>query len=151
MSYAKLMLTPTESEDTRLLAHRYLLNIDNGVHRHDLGILISEASNISLNIVAETIEALGLETFERTYLAEFFRVCSKLCERRDRSLGYQYSLKQFINRLDLATIEWLLDDLTKDLACSCGKEPYECDCRNGISKIVGSMLDRYFGISNTSI
>ena len=36
------------------------------------GILISEASNISLNIVAETIEALGLETFERTYLAEFF-------------------------------------------------------------------------------
>jgi len=37
----QLMLTPTESEDTRLLAHRYLLNIDNGVHRHDLGILIS--------------------------------------------------------------------------------------------------------------
>lgn len=143
----QLMLTPTESEDTRLLAHRYLLNIDNGVHRHDLGILISEASNISLNIVAETIEALGLETFERTYLAEFFRVCSKLCERRDRSLGYQYSLKQFINRLDLATIEWLLDDLTKDLACSCGKEPYECDCRNGISKIVGSMLDRYFELA----
>jgi ribosomal protein L32E len=48
----------------------------------------------------------------------------------------------------LATIEWLLDELTKDLACVCGKEPYECDCRNGISKIVGSLLDRYFDLAS---
>ncbi len=48
----------------------------------------------------------------------------------------------------MATIEWLLDELTKNLACICGKKSYECDCRNGISKIVGSMLDRYFDLAS---
>ena len=108
---------------------------------------IKNCYNTSLRIAADTIETLSTETFERTYLAEFLRICSKLCERQDRSLGHYYFLKQFINRLDFATIEFLLDDLTQDLACTCRKEPYECDCRNGISKIVGSMLDRYFELA----
>nr|MDF0369145.1 hypothetical protein [Nodosilinea sp. TSF1-S3] len=97
----KLALAPTESENTRLLAHRYLLDIDGDYHRSDLDVLISEASNTSLSIVSETIVALGPETFEQAYLAEFLRICSKLCERRDDSLGHHYSLKQFINSVDL--------------------------------------------------
>ncbi len=147
----QLTLTPTESKNTRLLANRCLLDIDVDVHRSDLDILISEASNTSFSIAAETIETLGPETFEQAYLAEFLRICSKLYpghqERHKRAIGERYFLKKFINGLDFATIEWLLDDLTKDLACICGKKPYECDCRNGISKIVGSMLDRYFELA----
>jgi hypothetical protein len=147
----QLTLTPTESKNARLLANRCLLDIDNDIHRSDLDILISEASNISLSIAAKTIETLGPETFEQAYLAEFFRICSKLYpghqERYERAIGDRYFLKKFINGLDFATIEWLLDELTKDLACTCGKKPYECDCRNGISKIVGAMLDRYFELA----
>jgi hypothetical protein len=131
----QLTLTPTESKITRFWANRCLLEIDGDVHRSNLDILISEASNTSLSIAAKTIETLGSETFERAYLAEFLRICSKLYERHDRSVDNRYFLKQFINGLGFATIEWLLDELTKDLACTCGKKPYECDCRNGISKI----------------
>jgi hypothetical protein len=143
----QITLTPTESEHTRWLANRCLLDIGGDDHRSDLNIFISEASNTSLSIAAEIIETLGSETFERAYLAEFTRVCSTLYERHDRSVGDRYFLKKFINGLDLATIELLLDVLTQDLACTCGKEPYECDCRNGISKISGSMLDRYFELA----
>jgi hypothetical protein len=141
----QLMLAPTENENTRWSANSCLLDIDGGIHHSDLDILISEASNTSLSIVAETIETIGSETFERTYLAEFLRICSKLYpSRHERIIGDRYFLKKFINRLNFSTIEWLLDELTKDLSCICEKKSYECDCRNGMSKIVGSMLDRYF-------
>ncbi len=143
----QITLTPTESKHTRWLTNRCLLDIGVDDHRSDLNILISEASDTSLSIAAEIIETLGLETFERAYLAEFFRTCSKLYERHTHSISDRYFLRELVNGLDVATIEWLLDELTKDLACTCGKKPYECDCRNGISKIVGLMLDRYFELA----
>jgi hypothetical protein len=147
----QLTLMPTESKNTRLLANRCLLNVNGDFHHSDLDILISESSNTSLSMVAEAIETLGLETFERAYLAEFLRSCSKLYivhqEQYDREIGDRYFLKKFISELDFATVEWLLDELTKDLACTCGKKPYKCNCRNGISKIVGEMLDHYFELA----
>jgi len=147
----QLVLTPDESENTRFLASQHLLDIVGYEHRADLAVLITEASNTSLHIAAETIEALGPETFERAYLADFFRSCANLYpghkEHHDRTIGARYFVKRFIDGLDLATIEWLLDELTKDLACKCGKKSYECDCRNGMSKIIGSMLDRYFELA----
>jgi len=147
----QLALTPDESESTRLLASRCLLESIDHNHHADLAVLIFEASHTSLRMVAEAIETLGLETFKLTYLAGFFRVCTNLypCheEHRERTIGARYFVKRFIAGLDLATIEWLLNELTKDLACKCGKKAYECDCRNGISKIVGSMLDRYFDLA----
>jgi len=128
-----------------------LLDIAGYDHRSDLDVLISETSNTSLSIAAETIKTLGSETFERTYLVEFLRICSKLYlshkGHHERVIGDRYFVKHFIVSLDLATIEWLLDELAKDLECICGKKSYECDCRNGISKIIGSMLDRYFALA----
>lgn len=147
----QLTLAPTESKNTRVLANRCLLDIDDYDHRSDLVGLISEASNNSLSIAAENIETLGQETFERALLVDFFRACANLYpghhERYERVIGGHYFVKKIIKGLDFATTEWLLDELTKDLACICGKKPYECDCRNGISKIVGSMLDRYFELA----
>ncbi len=147
----QLVLTPEESENSRELANSCLLDIEGYDHRSDLDILISEGSNSSLQIATETIEMLGPGTFERVYLADFLRVCARLYpghqERYERAISEPYFMKKFINGLDFATTEWLLDDLTKDLACVCDKKAYECDCRNGISKIVGSMLNRYFDLA----
>ncbi|MES9898555.1 MAG: hypothetical protein ABW148_05980 [Sedimenticola sp.] len=147
----QLTLLPEESKNTRFLANRCLLDIAGDDYRSDLDVLISEASNTSLHIAAEAIETLGSETFERSYLADFFRVCTTLYpshqELYERTIGERYFVKLFIDKLDMATIEWLLDELTKDLACICEKKPYECDCRYGISKIVGSMLDHYFELA----
>ncbi|NVK41582.1 MAG: hypothetical protein HWE39_10095 [Oceanospirillaceae bacterium] len=147
----QLALTPDESENTRVLASSCLLDIAGHDHRADLAVLFSEASHTSLKVAAKIIETLGPATFQRTYLAGFFQVCAKLYpgqkERRERTIGARYFVKRFIAGLDLVTIECLLDELTKDLACKCGKKPYECDCRKGMSKIIGSMLDRYFELA----
>ncbi len=146
----QITLAPSEREKARLLAIRCLLEITDD-HHSTLDILISEASNTSLSIAAETIETLGPETFEQSYIAEFLLICSKLYpdheEQHELAIGNRYFVRSFIKGLDFATIEWLLDKFTKDLACTCGKKSYECDCRNGISKIVGSMLDHYFELA----
>ncbi|XYJ90065.1 ATP-binding protein [Cupriavidus necator] len=147
----QLTLTPNESENTRLLASRCLLHIGGHDHRADLAVLVSEASQTSLKVAAKIIETLCPETFDRAYLADFLRVCTNLYpshqEHRERTIGARYFVKRFIDALDLAPIEWLLDELTKELSCKCGKESYECDCRNGMSKIIGLMLDRYFELA----
>lgn len=144
----QLTLSPQESSNTRLLASRCLLDITDHDHLADLNALIAESSHASMNIAAQIIETLGTKEFELAYLAKFFQVCKDLypCQLKHSEItaGKRYFIKRLIAGLDLVAVEWLLDELTKDLACKCRKESYECSCRNGISKIVGSMLDRYF-------
>lgn len=146
----QITLAPTESDITRSLANRCLLNIGDDGLRSDLNVFVSEASDISLSIAAEIIENLGLETFEKAYLKIFLRTCAQLYPghlEQNRRASDCYFIERFIYGLDLMTIEWLLDELTKDITCSCGKDPHECYCRNGISQIVGSILDRYFELA----
>ncbi|HHJ1481478.1 TPA: NACHT domain-containing NTPase [Pseudomonas aeruginosa] len=147
----QLTLTPDESESTRLLASACLLGLVGYDHHADLEVLVSEASNSSLKVAARIIEASGPETFELDFIAEFFRACARLYpsnqEHRERIIGARYFIRSLIERLDPSLIERLMNKLTKDLACTCGKKSYECGCRNGISKIVGSMLDLYFELS----
>lgn len=128
----------------------HLLEIADYDHYTDLALLISEASSTSLGLAAETIEKLGPGNFDRPYIANFLKVCARLYPGRKElrhSAGSRYFVRQFIGLLGLETIEWLLDDLSGSLACICGKKYYECDCRNGMSKIIGSMMDRYFELA----
>jgi len=147
----RLVIVPDESKVTRVLASRCLLEIPGYSHRANLNVLISEASNTSLSIAAEIIEALGPVAFERFYLANFLRICASLYpdqkDRFDRTIDGRYFVKNFIRELDCVTAEWLLGELSKGLECICGQESYECDCRNGISKIIGFLLDHYFELS----
>lgn len=147
----QLVITPVESENTRLLANNCLLELANDDRQSVLTALLSEATNSSLKVVARTFKTLGPENFDRAFLVDFFRACSKLYpehkNQNNRVIGERYFITKFISGLDLTTTEWLLDELTKNLKCICGKKPYECDCRNGISKIVGAMLDRYFTLA----
>lgn len=144
----QLVLASGEKEHTRILANRCLINVCGHSHRADLVALISEGTHASLKIAAESIEKRNYESFGREALSEFFRACADLYPSRKQRLedivGQRYFVRSFIAGLDLPIITWLLDELTKDLTCQCGKNPYECDCRNGISKIVGLLLDRYF-------
>lgn len=147
---SQIVLTLAEDDGARRFANECLLeiNTDIDVYLSMLGHLISEGSDLSLSVAAKTITTLGSENFERAYLAEFLRICSKLYLGRYASfMGIRYHLEQFIEGLELETIEWLLDELTKDLKCICGKKSYECYCRDSISKIIGLMLDRHFELS----
>ncbi len=148
----QLILNSSESEHTRLLASRCLLDLSGHDHRADLEVLVSEASHTSLKIAVSILTAIGAEALGLAYLSSFFRVCSKLYPSQQEpyksTIGTRYFIRRFVSALDLNSIEWLLDDLTKDLVCVCDKKYYECDCRIGISKIVGQMLDRYFDLAS---
>ncbi len=145
---SKLVISPDESADSRRLASKCLLDTTDYNPYSDLAALISEGTSTSLEIAANTIEALDLKKFERAFLADFLRACAKLYpSHQERTIGERYFVKHFVGEMDLATVEWLLDELSNDLTCVCGKKPYECDCRNGICKIMGSMLDRYFDLA----
>lgn len=147
----QLVLAPDESKQTRMLAKKCLIELDSYDFRSDLNDLIVEASSSSLDMAADVIKALGPETFKPSELEVFFRNCVSLYpshnKQFDSEIEDRYFVKRLISCLNLEVIEWLLDSLSKNLACICGKEVYRCDCRTGISKIIGSLLDRYFELA----
>lgn len=63
---------------------------------------------------------------------------------RSRAIGELYYLKRFIREIPQETTVRLLDDLTHGLRCTCNKKRHDCHCRDGISKIIGLLLDNYF-------
>ncbi|WP_218145979.1 hypothetical protein [Massilia timonae] len=147
----QLILTRDEDENTRVLASASLLALKNHDHLSDLGFLISEASHSSLKVADTIIQTLKPQTFEKSTLADFLKACSALYPNRqmrhERTVGARYFIKRFIRTLNLTTIESLLDELTKELTCKCEKDVYACECQGGMSKIIGSMLDRYFELT----
>lgn len=144
-----LALAPQEGENTRLLAINCLLGQGESYeHLADMAVLIFEASQNSLKLAAKAIEKIGANTFSDHYLLGYFQVCAHLYpshkEHLEHTIGARHFVKRLVSQLDLPTVEFLMNGLTNDLTCTCGKKNYECDCRNGTSKIVGALLDRYF-------
>ncbi|WP_293268265.1 hypothetical protein [Neptunomonas sp.] len=144
----QVFLASSGSKSTRMLAMKCLVGVESYDSRLDLDDLIVESSNTSLNMAGEVIKTLGPETFKPSELELFFRSCASLYHSRknrfESTIGVRYFVKHLISCLPLEAIEYLLDSLSKDLDCTCGKKAYECDCRTGKSKIIGSLLDRYF-------
>lgn len=148
----QLVLDPSQSEHTRFLANRCLLDLIGHDHHADVSILVAEASETSLKIVAEIVTTIGPERFDISYLSNFFRTCTELYpaseERLERTVGTRYFIKKLVGSLDLNLINPLLDELSKGVTCVCGKERYACYCRDGICKIIGLILDRYFELAS---
>jgi hypothetical protein len=110
-------------------------------------------SKVSLNIAAKLYQTFGVVKLGRGDLLDLFRKSADLYpgrnDRRDREIGSRYFVQQLVRTLDVEDVEWLLDHLTNGLHCTCGaKAAHDCDCRNGISKIVGHLLDCYFDLKN---
>ena len=144
-----LMLSAGGSKNTRLLAQRCLISIDGYDHLSDAAVLIAEGSDDALNIAAQIFEKTGVDNEARGTFLTLLRSCAELYPKNDNQrelvIGSRYFIKRLIGSLKLSTIVWLLDQLTDGLKCNCGQEKsYNCQCRNGVSKIVGALLDRYF-------
>ncbi|MEM8384618.1 hypothetical protein Q4R86_14645, partial [Morganella morganii] len=112
------------------------------------GILIFESSNISLSMISTLIEKIGVHEVGFKSICGYLRVCAHLYPdhktRYDGELGKRYFIRRLISLFPADFLENLLNELTAKLACTCGSESYNCDCRNGISKIIGMIMDRYF-------
>lgn len=64
----------------------------------------------------------------------------------DRKLiiGERYFIRQVVSNINYELIVDIINDLTVKIQCDCKKEFIECYCREGVSKVVGILLDRYF-------
>lgn len=147
-----LMLLPETSYHIRSLVSDCLLGIQTHNHQADVLQLISEASEDSLRITASIMKKVGAESFGLPFILSYLRACFPLYPDHrtlERTIGKRSFIKKLISTLTLSTVEWLLDELTRDLSCVCGEKAYNCECRNGVSKIAGVLLDRYFDLSSS--
>ena len=64
----------------------------------------------------------------------------------------KYFIKSMVNALSIKQVESLIETLSKRIKCSCeAKHSFECHCRNGISKLIGKLLDRYFSLNPKNV
>jgi len=138
---------------TRIRAQRVLMGLK--AHDHQLGIaaLLANGDTGSLRIAMETVEEIGVKAISLHALCDLLKQAgvnnsghrSQRDTDSDARFHLRYSAKQVIARLNLSSVVWLLDELTRYLACTCGKSrAYSCECLPGPSKTIGSLLDRYF-------
>lgn len=134
-------------QHTRWLAAGCLLGLKHYDFRPELTLLLGEATSDSLHVVSEIYTVRGPESFTIAELATFLSTCCGLYSNPNREDGYistdHYFVGVFISQLPITCVEPLLNKLSGGLTCDCNKKSYECYCRNGISKIIGKLLDNY--------
>lgn len=145
-----LVQSSSESLDIRSLALRCLLAKGQVFDpTDDLADLTRQGSVDSLELAAQILGSM--ENFANVHgeLLKFFQACASLLNKQISSYSeyfHKYFIWSVLSQLTEPTLCALLDSLASDLPCNCGADRYRCNCRNGKSKIVGMLLDRYFHI-----
>ncbi|WP_155807102.1 hypothetical protein [Bibersteinia trehalosi] len=134
----------------RRLAGECLLKVKDYPIKDVWAQLISEKNSVSLSIASEIMNLSDRSYFDINDYITFLNICSELYPTNyeiERVFGKRYFIRLFIQELELDLTIKLLDSLSNNLACTCQKK-YDCECRVGISKIIGMLLDRYFELSS---
>lgn len=131
----------------RTLAGELLCEIPDYSHKDEWHFLLEAGDNQSLKIAAMMMASFP-NIFQPTDFEQLLRQCAKLYPADKygvhRVIGERYYIHEFIESLPLSTVEFLLNQLSADLSCTCGKKIHDCDCRHGISKIISMLLDNFF-------
>ncbi|MFX5834669.1 hypothetical protein ABTE43_12005 [Acinetobacter baumannii] len=151
----KVLLDEAIDKYIRELAGLRLREIINYDIKKNIVILIKIGTETSLNIAANLLEKIDIESVQYEIILIFLKKCSFLYPSHnnqsiERVIGKRFFIKNIISSFNYKLVVNLLNDLNHDLQCICKKESYECYCRNGMSKIIGSLLDRYFEIEKQS-
>lgn len=135
----------------RLDALSCLLNDDQYDQTDALQRLITNGTSDALRLSSEILMFLGRQASYADVFATLRAAVSLYptegARRRSRTFEERYFLKRLTREFDQETCARLLDDLTAGLRCTCGYDRHACHCRDGVSKIVGMLLDRYFELS----
>ena len=113
--------------------------------------LITDGTVDALRLSSKILMFLGLQAPYDEALATLSAAASLYPTEegrgRSRTIKKWNFLKRLTREFDQRTCVRLLDDLTAELQCTCGNHRHSCHCRDGVSKIVGMLLDRYFELS----
>ncbi|SFK22934.1 hypothetical protein [Celeribacter neptunius] len=133
---------------TRREALSCLLNDSEFVTTDALQRLVALGNSDALRLASVILEHLGsgapFEYLHATLDAAVALYPTDRRSRQSRNFEERYFLKPLIGQIDKETCIRLLNDMTSRLRCTCGQERHECYCRDGVSKIAGMLLDRYF-------
>jgi hypothetical protein len=145
-----ILLNRTAGQHTRLWASRALIKLTGGASPQDLQALVEEATGVSLRVATDLILSAGANTFTDNAIEALLRALISVYPPRGRmrdetSHMAPYYLKEVLRQLTPVKIALHLDRLTAGLTCTCQRREYDCRCRNGASKIIGRLLDQYFG------
>ena len=136
---------------TRLDALSCVLNDTGYDPTNALQRLIADGTVSALRLASEIQMSLGLRAPYDEVLATLRAAVSlyptEEGRRRSRNFEDRYFLKRLVRGFDQQNCVRLIDDLTAELRCTCGNDRHACHCRDGVSKIVGMLLDRYFELS----
>tara|TARA_R110002110_G_scaffold198480_1_gene408807 strand:+ start:148 stop:4224 length:4077 start_codon:yes stop_codon:yes gene_type:complete len=150
-----LMLCRDNSQVTRMLACELLGDTQTLDLVESFDVLMAEGSYDALTIACDLTTQKGVAYFGRKRIENLLLGLSGLYPKSpdvDHAGQSKYFISQFTDQLDCSDVEWFLDSLTENLKCVCGASwTFNCHCRNGISKILGRLLDRYVEASNGSI
>jgi len=112
----------------------------------------SNSDNHALEIACYLIKQVCFSPLRKEIVKDLFIAFNSLYQSNsDERFLSRYFIKDFIVSLDIQTILYLLNELTKELKCICQKEPYECYCRDGISKNVSKLLNQLVKLEPASL
>ncbi|WNC68023.1 hypothetical protein RI845_16045 [Thalassotalea nanhaiensis] len=107
----------------------------------------SEADIDKLELACCFVECTDSKFVEHEKIA---LLCNKLApiHKRKKEKGVfrsNWYITIFMRSLNSDVVENVLNALTCNIACSCkAKHDFECHCLDGISKVIGRLLDQYF-------
>lgn len=142
------VLSSAASENTRLGALDCLLARQSHAWEPVLGDLVRESGLLASRLSARIVESVGPDHVAPEVTLRIIYLGADLIQRgEDRVIGSHYHIRRLIKKFDKELTAWLLDRVTEGLSCTCGaKSAGLCHCRDGISKVAGLLLDRFFEV-----
>lgn len=147
-----IVLNAGADRTARATAARALQRLTGTTEVADLDHLIKEGSVSSLRVATDMISNAGVSVINEGLIAALLRAFGGVYPPRRRlrnedSLMAPYYLVELIKQLTPDAAARYLDGLTDGLTCTCKRPHYECECRGGVSKVAGHLLDRYFDVA----
>lgn len=146
--FRTIFLDPQAEEHDRGQAYQNIAGISKNGMVNEFNTLITQATRESLGIASQILRDEGISRIGQASALAFVRALATLYPEsrvREHRSGSRYFIHRVISTFGLNDTRYLLDSITSNLACTCGKlKPHRCSCRRGISKIAGYLLDRYF-------
>lgn len=147
-----LMLDPLADTHIRSLAADCIVSSEKANIATDVDRLIVEGSLAALKVACRICIDVNTLRQNSALMLRLLQQCCSLypthSTRREFTVESRYFIKRLVRLFDVAVAEKMLDALTHGLTCTCGaKHAHQCGCRNGVSKIIGMLLDRYFELA----
>lgn len=147
---SKIVLDQTENEYFRTLCVEAILSAENYNCLNLFNNLVAQAVHSSYELAALLLGSRGVLSFGRELTKDFLNKLAALYPAHyiPREYGKREFIKTLIRSFNLEDVQWLLDELSSGITCDCSaKAKYDCECRVGISKVMGALLDRYFELA----